>query len=102
VGTGVRGWSVGSGVAPATVGVGDERPTTTGAAPPLSPGGRTNRKTATAVPTSIVSNDARYRLNEGIALDGCRHSAQYVVLPCSSQYGLAQRLHALIAGCSQE
>jgi hypothetical protein len=40
-------------------------------------------------------------LNEGNALAGRRQSAQYWALPWSSQYGLAQRLHALIAPFSQ-
>jgi hypothetical protein len=41
-------------------------------------------------------------LNDGSALAGCRQPAQYVTFPWSSQYGFAQRLHALIAGWSQE
>ncbi len=62
---------------PAAVGVGEDCPTTTGTAPVVSPGGRISRNTASAVPTSIVSNEPRYRLNEGSALAGCRQSEQY-------------------------
>jgi hypothetical protein len=41
-------------------------------------------------------------LNDGIALAGRKQSAQYVAFPWSSQYVFAQRLQALVAGCSQE
>jgi hypothetical protein len=99
---GVAAATVGCGVPLDAVAVGVERPTTTGDAPVLSPGGRRISNTATAVPTSITSSAPRYRLNEGSALAGRRQSAQYAALPWSSQYGLAQRLQALIAGWLQE
>ena len=86
----------------ADVAVGPAPATSTGGEPDVEPGGRTSRNTATAVPTSITSSAPRYRLNDGSALAGRRQSAQYVAFPWSSQYVLAQRLQAFVAGCSHE
>jgi hypothetical protein len=57
--SGVRAATVGDGEPPEAVGVGADRPTTTGAAPLVSPGGRRIKTTATAVPTSIAMSAPR-------------------------------------------
>ena len=73
---GVSAAIVASAVRLEAVAVGDVFPTTTGASPFVSPGGRTSRTIATIVPTSSASSAPRYRLNEGRALAGFRQSPQ--------------------------